>query len=43
MEGAVALITIYRPEKLNALDLDMLASLDDACAEIEWQHAGALR
>jgi enoyl-CoA hydratase/carnithine racemase len=38
-EGPVALITIYRPDKLNALDLDMLASLDDACAEIEGNHA----
>ena len=38
-EGPVALITIYRPEKLNALDLDMLASLDDACVEIEGNHA----
>ena len=25
-EGPVALITIYRPDKLNALDLDMLAA-----------------
>jgi enoyl-CoA hydratase len=38
-EGPVALITIYRPDKLNALDLDMLAALDDACAEIEGNHA----
>jgi len=38
-EGPVALITIFRPEKLNALDLDMLESLDDACGEIEGNHA----
>lgn len=38
-EGPVALITIYRPEKLNALDLDMLQALDDACAEVEGDHA----
>ena len=38
-EGPVALITIYRPDKLNALDLDMLEALDDACAEIEGNHA----
>ena len=38
-EGPVALITIFRPEKLNALDLDMLDSLDDACGEIEGNHA----
>ena len=37
-EGPVALITIYRPEKLNALDLDMLEALDDACAEVEGDH-----
>ena len=38
-EGPVALITIYRPDKLNALDLDMLAALDDALSEIEGDHA----
>lgn len=37
-EGPVALITIYRPEKLNALDLDMLHALDDACSEVEGDH-----
>lgn len=37
-EGPVALVTIYRPEKLNALDLDMLEALDDVCAEIEGDH-----
>ena len=37
-EGPVALITIYRPEKLNALDLDMLRALDDACSEVEGDH-----
>jgi len=38
-EDSVALITIYRPEKLNALDLEMLRALDDACEEIEGNHA----
>ena len=37
-EDSVALITIYRPEKLNALDLEMLRALEDACDEIESNH-----
>lgn len=38
-EDSVALITIYRPEKLNALDLEMLRSLEDACDEIDGNHS----
>jgi enoyl-CoA hydratase len=34
-EGAVATITIQRPEKLNALDGDVLGALEQAVAEIE--------
>lgn len=34
-QGPVALITIARPDKLNAFDIDMLRALDDACSEIE--------
>lgn len=37
-EDSVALITIYRPEKLNALDLEMLRALEDACDEIDGNH-----
>ena len=33
--GPVAVITVNRPDKLNAFDIDMLQALDAACAEIE--------
>jgi enoyl-CoA hydratase len=33
--GSVGLVTIRRPEKLNALDLEMLEALDVICGEIE--------
>ena len=35
MDGPVTTITLNRPEKLNALDLDMLAGLEDAVARID--------
>ena len=35
LDGAVATITLTRPERLNAIDLDMLKALDRACDEIE--------
>ena len=34
-EGAVAILTISRPAKRNALDLPMLAALEAACAQAE--------
>lgn len=34
-DGAVAVVAIARPDKLNAFDIGMLAALDAACAEIE--------
>ncbi|MFP5077802.1 enoyl-CoA hydratase/isomerase family protein [Rhizobium sp. YIM 134829] len=34
-DGAVAVLTVSRPEKLNALDLDMLAALGEAADRIE--------
>ena len=34
-EGAVATITVARPEKLNAFDIDMLKELSAACDEVE--------
>ena len=38
-EGAIAIITIARPEKLNAFDLEMLKQLGAACDEIEADSA----
>ena len=35
IEGAIATITVARPEKLNAFDIDMLKALSAACDEIE--------
>lgn len=35
VEGPVAILTISRPDKLNAFDIDMLRSLALACDEIE--------
>ena len=35
VEGHVATLTVSRPEKLNALDLDMLKALSDAADEVE--------
>ncbi|WP_168880048.1 enoyl-CoA hydratase/isomerase family protein [Rhizobium sp. P28RR-XV] len=35
VEGPVATMTVSRPEKLNALDLDMLKALSDAADEVE--------
>lgn len=34
-EGPVATITVMRPEKLNAFDIDMLKALDAACDQVE--------
>lgn len=34
-QGALAILTISRPEKLNALDLDMLAALSSAADQVE--------
>lgn len=34
-EGQVAVITIRRPQKRNAFDIEMLDALDDACRRIE--------
>ncbi|RRH84624.1 enoyl-CoA hydratase/isomerase family protein, partial [Mesorhizobium tamadayense] len=34
-EGAVASVTIARPEKLNAFDIDMLKALAAICDEVE--------
>ena len=35
VEGHIAIITVSRPEKLNALDLDMLKALSDAADAVE--------
>jgi len=35
VDGAVAVMTVSRPEKLNALDLDMLQALSRAADEVE--------
>ena len=35
IEGDVAVMTISRPEKVNAFDLDMLRALDAACDKVE--------
>jgi enoyl-CoA hydratase len=35
VEGPVATLTVARPEKLNAFDLDMLRDLSAACDEVE--------
>ncbi|TCL67258.1 enoyl-CoA hydratase/isomerase family protein [Rhizobium sp. BK251] len=35
IERAIAIMTVSRPEKLNAFDLDMLKSLASACDEVE--------
>jgi enoyl-CoA hydratase/carnithine racemase len=35
LEGPVAIMTVSRPEKLNAFDIDMLKALSAACDEIE--------
>jgi enoyl-CoA hydratase/carnithine racemase len=37
IEGHVAMMTVSRPEKLNALDIDMLKALSAACDEVEAQ------
>jgi enoyl-CoA hydratase len=35
VEGAIAVLTVSRPEKLNAFDIDMLKALAAACDEVE--------
>lgn len=35
VEGAIAIMTIARPEKLNAFDIDMLKALASACDTVE--------
>ncbi|NLS04578.1 enoyl-CoA hydratase/isomerase family protein [Rhizobium sp. P32RR-XVIII] len=35
VEGVIAVLTISRPEKLNAFDIDMLKALAVACDEVE--------
>lgn len=39
IEGAVAVLTVARPDKLNAFDLDMLRALDAACDAVETNAA----
>jgi enoyl-CoA hydratase/carnithine racemase len=38
IQGRIARITLNRPEKLNALDPEMLAALEDAVSEAEQSH-----
>lgn len=38
-DGAVATITVTRPDKLNAFDIDMLKDLSAACDEVEVNQA----
>jgi enoyl-CoA hydratase len=35
IEGGVAVMTVSRPDKVNAFDLDMLKALDSACDAVE--------
>ncbi|WP_312365483.1 enoyl-CoA hydratase/isomerase family protein [Ensifer sp.] len=35
VDGAIATMTVARPEKLNAFDIDMLKALADACDTVE--------
>ena len=35
IDGPVATITVARPEKLNAFDIDMLKELSAVCEEVE--------
>lgn len=39
IDGHIALMTVSRPEKLNALDLDMLKALGNAADEVEANRA----
>ena len=39
IEGPLAIITLSRPQKLNAVDLDMLRALAAACDEVEASSA----
>lgn len=39
VEGAVAVMTVSRPDKLNAFDIDMLKALDRACDALETNSA----
>jgi enoyl-CoA hydratase/carnithine racemase len=39
IEGSVAVMTVSRPDKVNALDLDMLRALDAACDMVETNAA----
>ena len=39
IEGAVTVLTVARPDKLNAFDLDMLRALDAACDAVETNAA----
>jgi enoyl-CoA hydratase/carnithine racemase len=35
IDGPIAIMTVSRPDRLNALDLDMLKALGAACDEVE--------